>query len=274
MGMFLIYSIGNATARCAFSTQNFDTCTADVMGAKTLVREGSHTHWVVDDTPHQMLGMVVIAIGIWLATLICGTLAFRFLNTNWSDPDASLFPGITRYPIVNKVTALVFCIWSVVALIMKLTTAPAPPPVVQQRAPRPIDESAQPHFEKGVAFWNAGNAGAAVTELRVAANIQPSAAIYHWLGWIALQSRDLHSAIQWSTRLTELDPNYNKGSGYAIRAAAFYQLKNEPKAYPNAKAACERGDTYGCTLADYLWEQRDRWATPAMLQDFKSPNSH
>ena len=126
----------------------------------------------------------------------------------------------------------------------------------------------------GLALWKEGKDVAAITELRAAADIQPSAEIYHWLAWIALQRHDLDGAIRWATRLAEIDRNYNKGSGYAIRAAAFYQQKNEAYAYPNAKEACDRGDAYSCTLADYLWEQRDRWATPAMLQQLKSPSSH
>jgi hypothetical protein len=229
------------------STMSVERCIAESFQQTTLVREGSRTHAIVG--PNQIRDAIFETILSWLALLVCVWLEWRLIKGPWADPKTWPVPEIGLSLAIMNIGQLAVVVFVGAFLVLARFCRTASPstgtPVAEAAA------QAQKHFEMGVEEWKEGKSLGAAIDLGEAARIHPTPETYRWLASIALQQGKLDEAIQWSTLLIQLDQYYDKGSGYSLRATALYRQHKEHEAYPDAIAACDRGDADGCKLVAY-----------------------
>lgn len=166
-----------------------------------------------------------------------------------SNPDSAVLrPGLAstwKAAVVPLVTSAFLVVLGVTATPSR-QTADLSPQV--NLPPSPL----QQHYEKGLLLLNNGKEKEAELEFRAAVKIYPHAPSYDWLGWIALQRQDWTEAAECGSRIIEIDPHYEKGRGYGLRATALHFAGKDLEAARDAATACQLGNDDGCRMKELL----------------------
>jgi tetratricopeptide (TPR) repeat protein len=120
------------------------------------------------------------------------------------------------------------------------------------RAARLDPQSPEPHYWKGVSLVEKGERVMATFEFQKAVRLKPHAESYDYLAWLALEKGDWGEARQYATKLIEINPRYENGRGYALRAEALARMGKAFEAAQDAARACDLGDQDACNMKNAL----------------------
>jgi Flp pilus assembly protein TadD len=120
------------------------------------------------------------------------------------------------------------------------------------RAMRQQPGDPEPHYEKGVILVHQGKRVEAAFEFQNAIRIRPYGPAYDYLAFLALEKGDWGGAVEYASKVIELDPTFDHGHAYGLRADAYAHLDKKFEAYPDAVRGCEFGDRHACSVKAYL----------------------
>jgi tetratricopeptide (TPR) repeat protein len=110
----------------------------------------------------------------------------------------------------------------------------------------------EPHYWKGCALLDSGRRVEAKYEFQTAIRLGPHAPSYDNLAWLAVDKRDWGEALDYATKLIAINPRYEQGRGYYLRAYAYSGMGKTFEAYQDAASACELGNKEACKMRDQL----------------------
>jgi tetratricopeptide (TPR) repeat protein len=128
--------------------------------------------------------------------------------------------------------------------------------IESQRSLLDRGNAAEPHFLNGVALVNQGRRVEAAFEFQTSVQIRPNAQSYDYLAWLALEKADWGAAVDYAAKIIDIDPNYDHGRGYTLRAQAYRQMGKNFEASVDADRACNLGDKDACKFSEELRAKR------------------